>query len=369
MNLILFFTYKTSMKDWIDNGLFSREVLLYKKLVESGVNVTFVSYDDIQFDDELSPHGIRHLPFYSSEINKKNNSFFIFNLIKFFYKNKALLKNADIFKTNQMLGSWLGIISKFLYKKPLIIRTGYDLLEFSIQNKKNLLKKIMYYFLTLISLSYSDFYSVTSKSDKDLLLKRFGSRNIHLRPNWIDVNSELKITQRENYTFLSVGRLEKQKNYKNIILQLSNSNYKYHIYGEGAEKSKLLELGKKNNVNLNIYNRIENVDLLEKYSLYKFYLIPSFFEGNPKSMLEAMSKGCIVIASDIPNHREIIQHGKNGFLFDYKNNNLVSFLDKIMNENSIDLEKISKEAHQTILKNNSIDKYTIQELEDYKSII
>ena len=59
-------------------------------------------------------------------------------------------------------------------------------------------------------------------------------------------------------------------------------------------------------------------------------------------MLEAMSKGCVVIASDIPNHREIIQHGKNGFLFDYKNNNLVSFLDKIMNENSIDLEKISK---------------------------
>ena len=86
-------------------------------------------------------------------------------------------------------------------------------------------------------------------------------------------------------------------------------------------------------------------------------------------MLEAMSKGCVVIASDIPNHREIIQHGKNGFLFDYKNNNLVSFLDKIMNENSIDLEKISKEAHQTILKNNSIDKYIIQELEDYRSII
>ena len=37
-----------------------------------------------------------------------------------------------------------------------------------------------------------------------------------------------------------------------------------------------------------------------------------------------------------------------------------------MNENSIDLEKISAEAHQTILKNNSIDKYVIQELEDYK---
>ncbi len=368
MNLVLFFTYKTSMKDWIENGIFSREVLLYKKLVENGVDVTFISYDDKQYTDELASFGIKHLPIYSSKIHRKTNLFFILNSIKFIYKNKTILKNADIFKTNQMLGSWLGIISKFLYKKPLMIRTGYDLLEFSIKNKKKLFKKIVYYLLTLVSLSYSDFYSVTSKSDKDLLDKRFGSKNVQLRPNWIDVNSEINISNREKYTLLSVGRLEKQKNYQNIILQLSNSRYKYHIFGEGSEKIKLLELARKNKVNIEIFNRIDNVDLLEKYNLYKFYLIPSFFEGNPKSLLEAMSRGCIVIASDIPNHREIIEHGKNGFLFDYQNKNLVSFLDKIVDDKTINLQTISAQAHSDILNNNSIKKYITQELKDYKSI-
>ena len=249
-----------------------------------------------------------------------------------------------------------------------MIRTGYDLLEFSIKNKKKLFKKIVYYLLTLVSLSYSDFYSVTSKSDKDLLDKRFGSKNVQLRPNWIDVNSEINISNREKYTLLSVGRLEKQKNYQNIILQLSNSRYKYHIFGEGSEKIKLLELARKNKVNIEIFNRIDNVDLLEKYNLYKFYLIPSFFEGNPKSLLEAMSRGCIVIASDIPNHREIIEHGKNGFLFDYQNKNLVSFLDKIVDDKTINLQTISAQAHSDILNNNSIKKYITQELKDYKSI-
>ena len=33
----------------------------------------------------------------------------------------------------------------------------------------------------------------------------------------------------------------------------------------------------------------------------------SLFEGNPKTILEAMSMGCIVIASDIKNHRELIE--------------------------------------------------------------
>ena len=84
--------------------------------------------------------------------------------------------------------------------------------------QKNLLKKIMSkHFSPLINTSYSDFYSVTSKSDKDLLIKGLVQK-YSFKTNWIDVNSRLKITQRENYTLLSVGRLEKQKNYKDIIL-------------------------------------------------------------------------------------------------------------------------------------------------------
>ena len=41
---------------------------------------------------------------------------------------------------------------------------------------------------------------------------------------------------------------------------------------------------------------------------YKYYLSSSKFEGNPKTILEAMSSGCIVIASNIKNHKEIIKH-------------------------------------------------------------
>ena len=40
------------------------------------------------------------------------------------------------------MGSWIPIILKLLIKKPLIIRTGYDILEFSIKENKSLLKKL-----------------------------------------------------------------------------------------------------------------------------------------------------------------------------------------------------------------------------------
>ena len=48
-------------------------------------------------------------------------------------------------------------------------------------------------------------------------------------------------------------------------------------------------------------------------------------------MLEALSVGCIVFASNIKNHREIIQNGVNGFLFELDNNNLR----KVFEENNL----------------------------------
>ena len=72
-------------------------------------------------------------------------------------------------KTNQLMGSWIGIMLKLIFAKPLIVRTGYDLFRFSIYEKKSLIKKIFYYILTQFSILFSDLYLVTSRTDKDFL--------------------------------------------------------------------------------------------------------------------------------------------------------------------------------------------------------
>ena len=44
------------------------------------------------------------------------------------------------------------------------------------------------------------------------------------------------------------------------------------------------------------------------------YVLPSYREGTPRSVLEAMSMGRPVITSDAPGCRETVKHGVNGFL-------------------------------------------------------
>ena len=177
-----------------------------------------------------------------------------------------------------------------------------------------------------------------------------------------------QIEDRYRNKLLMVGRLEKQKNFDLVIDKLKGSNFNLDIYGKGNDKHKLEKLAYKNKVDLNIVDNIPNNDLIKEYGKYIIFLMPSIFEGNPKALLEAMAAGCIVIASDIKNHQELIDHKVNGFLVNFNNLDLANFIqDLLLDENK--LKELSTNAMKYILKNNSIEEHINKEIEDYKSIL
>ena len=73
-HLLVFFSFNTSLSSWKDSGLFERETKLYKSLVESGINVTFITYgdsNDYKFSKDLG--GITIFPVFSV-IKRKNSN-------------------------------------------------------------------------------------------------------------------------------------------------------------------------------------------------------------------------------------------------------------------------------------------------------
>ena len=109
-----------------------------------------------------------------------------------------------------------------------------------------------------------------------------------------------------------VGRLEKQKFFERIINELKNSKIEIDLYGEGSQKKYLIELAKINNVNLNLKGKIDNDELIKIYANYKLFVSTSLYEGNPKTVLEAMSMGCLVLALRNNAIEELIHNNKNG---------------------------------------------------------
>ena len=111
-----------------------------------------------------------------------------------------------------------------------------------------------------------------------------------------------------------------------------------------------------------------NSELLSSYKKYKFFILSSKFEGNPKVLLEAMGAGCIVIGNNIDSIKEIITNKKDGFIFDFEVGTSNQFMN-IIDEKFKTLQLISETAHKKILDNNSFDNYLDNEKNDYNVLI
>ena len=369
MNIILIFTYGISLKNWKETGLLSRELALYKELNKKyGVKFTFFTYgnsEDIDIAKEFSFISVIPANAYIS-LNKSKT----INFLKTFYlpfKLKKELNNIDLIKTNQLNGCWVGILLKFLLKKPLIVRTGYDILQFKILEKKPIHILLFYYLLTQAALIFSNIYTVTSNIDKVNLKKRFlNKNNVYINPNYVVGNHYKTFEQRYSNKIISVGRLEEQKNYKNLIESLRNTDIQLDIIGDGSQKKELLYIAEENKVKIELLKPIPNDELMKKYSNYRIFLTGSKFEGNPKAVLEAMSSGCIVMSFDNENVEEVIKNNENGILF--SNFQEIGTLLKGNINNKENFERISTNAVKSTEKKFSLHSACDREFQNYNSI-
>lgn len=116
-------------------------------------------------------------------------------------------------------------------------------------------------------------------------------------------------------------RLESQKNLPMLIkafsfLHVDYPDYILEIYGEGDEKTFLLQMIK--NLELEDYVFINPfaLDIHEKVKKAAMFVLSSDYEGLSNSMLESMAIGLPVVVTDCPcgGARMVIEDGKNGIL-------------------------------------------------------
>ena len=370
MNIILIFSYGISLKKWDETGIIDRELHLYKELQKKhDIHFTFVTFGDGQ--DEKYSNAITNLKIIPIYKYIKFSNFRIFNFIKtlyFAFKTYKKFNNADLIKTNQLNGSWVGIVLKTLLNIPLIVRTGFNIYEFSIKEQKPFFIRFFYYLLTQVSLILSNIYIVTSNADKKFLNEKFfNSKNIEIIPNWVKNITKQDSKKRYEDKILSVGRLEKQKNYKDLIISIANSEIKLDIVGEGSLKKELKDIANLHNSNVKFLGTLSHSELLKLYTKYKIFVLSSTFEGNPKVVLEAMSCGTLVVAAKNKNVQEIITNGVDGIL--YSNEEELQNLIKYYMKNTSERNKIIEKAYEKIKLNNLFDVVVEKEFKLYENLI
>jgi len=365
MNLALFFTRAVSLKTWLDTGLFEREKQIYEAHLEAGTfnQIYWLTYgsNDKKIAENLKKQGQLHSSILICQMpiifNIPVGSWFYSFLLPLVH-HKAL-RNSHYLKTNQMDGSWSAILAKWFYKKPLVVRTGYTLSQLENQLKRySIIKRKIIELIEKFAYKFSDIAVVASQHNKNYLIEKYAieADKIQVIGNYIDIQRFVPnpTIKKEPNKIIFVGRLSPEKNLYNLIDAITETNLTLDIYGQGILRKELESYATQKKAKVNFMGVIPNNQLPRILNSYQYYILPSLYEGMPKTLLEAMACGLVCIGTNVTGINEVIEDGVNGYLaVSINHNNLYKVILKATSITNTSL--IQENAKQTILNNYSLD--------------
>ena len=271
----------------------------------------------------------------------------LYNLYKLFKKEKP-----DIVHVHTPVAAALGRIAAKKAKVPIVIYTAHGFYFHKVMSriKYNIILKIEKY----LAKHYTDFIFTQSEEDRRTALENnfIDKSKILTIGNGVDVWGEFnpiniekdKINKlykefnlnKNDKIITFVGRLVKEKGVIDLLEAFNNVNFndgkkvKLIMVGDIAQNERDRNTKKKlekyrNNLNV-IFTGYRN-DINNILYLTDVFCLPSYREGMPRTIIEAMAMECAVVATDIRGSREEVIDRKTGFLIPVNSINILS--DKI----------------------------------------
>ncbi len=274
--------------------------------------------------------------------------------IKSIIKLYRIMKRGkyDIVHVHTPVASILGRIAAKLAGVPIIIYTahGFYFHEGMSCLKYNIILNIEKY----LAKHYTDFIFTQSEEDRRTALENnfidkskiltigngvdvWGEFNpINIEKNKINkLYKEFNLNKNDKIVTF-IGRLVKEKGIMDLLEVFNNVNFndekkvKLIMVGDIAQnerdKDTKMKLGKYRD-NSNVIFTGYRDDINSILYLTDVFCLPSYREGMPRSIIEAMAMECAVVATDIRGSREEVIDGKTGFLVPVNSINILS--DKI----------------------------------------
>lgn len=148
-------------------------------------------------------------------------------------------------------------------------------------------------------------------------VQQFGIDNsiVFIKPNIVSSAIQNHGTIRSGYIY--IGRFEGAKGVETLLEQWLTLDLKFHLtlIGEGVDYERCRD--KYSRLNITFMGKQERDRTQYILGCHKYLIQPSlWYETFGLTIIEAMSKGIPVIGTNIGTRKELIQDGKNGFLYE-----------------------------------------------------
>lgn len=360
---LVFMSANSSLVSWKSSGALSREISIFRKIDDKPSPFALCTYGSLK-DREIASSNFLNIITLGYRINLLHKIPFLSSIIYLIRLFSNDLSSFSSFISLQTSGAWLPLVASILKNKRFVYRYGFDACLFI--RKSSGYSFIYFYFLIIhiVCVLFSNAIVVTSALDKSRLvtLFPFADHKIKVLSNFVDTSLFLPFNGVSHFNRLYpiyVGRLARQKCIPDLVNISSLLQLPLTVIGSGsaAEVASLKSIASRHNVPLNYIRSVANSDLPAFYHTHNLFLLMSEYEGNPKSLLEAMSAGLICIVKKSSYYDQPIVDKVNGFLISspFVHDEITSLISSLSNINL--LKSISNNARSTIVNNNSLTSY------------
>lgn len=363
-SFLLIMTPNMSLGKWDKSGFLSRELDIYKKIaLQAGLKLVIYSYGraDSVYLNGIAGVNVLEMPKWISPWLPFRVQNILYHLVSpmLFYR---YFRSIKIAKTNQYAASHFGLLLKVLFGIPLVVRMGY----YHTHLKKT---SFMHRLREQIVFSLSSRILVTSTSAQRYIMQQYSVSEDKIMTilNSIDMDIFKPSDVTKEFDALFVGRLEAVKNVALLIQFLQHTAFKVLVIGEGAMSAQIEEIALAR-TNISWIKRVENRELPNYYNLSKVFILISKYEGNPKSLLEAMACGLACIGTDVSGIKECIKHGWNGVLIDESVEKLDDEISALLADPR-SAQQMGKNAAKWIRMGCSMHQNILQEVDFYRPVI
>lgn len=305
---------------------------LIRQLMNQGFQVVCVCSKG-PYSEELRRSGLNviNIPI-ERKIMSFSNLIAIYRLYKLFKSERP-----DVLHVHTPIASIFGRIAGKLAKVPIIIYTAHGF--YFHDNMLAIKYKLFLNIEKFMAKYFTDFIFTQSSEDRATAIKNnfMDENRIVCIGNGIDISGkfnpqnadsaeikrlreEFSFTE-ENIIITFIGRLVNEKGIVELLEAFSNinaDNIKLLVAGDVDQgcrdyKTKDLIISKySNNKNILFTGFRENINNI--LYITDIFCLPSYREGMPRTIIEAMAMECAVIATDIRGCREEVIEGETGFL-------------------------------------------------------
>lgn len=328
---------------------------LIKKILSKGYKVS-VAAPDNQFpkvlQDEIKNLGVDLIIFKISRTGM--------NLFQELRSLLEIFKIIRVYKPNIIISSlikpiiYTGLVLK-LFKSiryfPLIAGIGYGLYA-----KNSIKHKILKMFIIKLykeGIQKAETIIFQNKDDKllfsELKIKNYNNQSAVINGSGVDLTIYPFSNLPKQTIFLMMSRLLVDKGVREYVeaAKIVRSKFPdviFQLAGDLDENPESIGLEELNawidQGDIQYLGHIKYVQSILKNC--KFFVLPSYREGTPRSTLEALATGRPIITTDVPGCRETVIHKKNGLLVPSKDHKaLAKAMINFINEKDKNIEKMA----------------------------